>query len=104
MAKKATKKAKATKPVEKKRAPARTPTPRRAAERRTKPQKAPRRKAGQRPGQGRPASTETPLAIAPDQVLHTQTDRDVMPVTDSPAVEQASVTNRQDVPYGTVRT
>lgn len=103
MAKKATKNAKATKPVEKKRAPARTPKPRRASERRTRPQKAPRRKTGARPGQTS-ARAETPLAIAPDPVLHTQVDRDVMPVTDSPAVEHASVANRQAVPYGTVRT
>lgn len=122
MAKKQTKKAKAAKPKDKKKAaPKRTPTARKAAGRRTKPQKAPRKKASpagkpadRRTPQGsvegapnqaaRAPRGESPIEMAPEPVLHTQVDREVTPVTDSPAIEREAKTNAVTQPHGTVRT
>lgn len=79
-------------------------SPRRASKSKPKPKakaskKAPPRKTAKAQpstGAARAPRREVPLSIAPDPLLHTQVDREVIPVGESEPAET--------VPYGTVRT
>ncbi len=51
--------------------------------------------------QARQEGEDVPMGLAPDPLLHTHVDREVIPVTGSPQLERQSVTHARRVPYGT---